>query len=757
MKEILGFLPDIPDDVRKARLGQGFDSLTGKLKENGEIFRLDKMKKASFTDYTTGTLVSTYQVDRSSSEVASNSFSSTAAQAETSFWRVSASVSASMDKEQEQANSSFEENIVLQSIHSGYFMNFRSITAMTDKIYSCTFGSFRLFYDRIMKASNIAEYNIAYESFEKAYGDSCVTRVHLVAGSAFQITVKQTGSSVSKQAKYGASTSVTTPFGGASAAGDWGSGMSEKHSNGSMNCSVVHYPSDTPTYQFVHAEFEKRVEQGFNNLARDPLPDPERAPKTPVVAPDIKEYKGPDEEVEVPKQELSNDKIKEADDEKELKLAREGGHEGTLEEYRKDKRLQIEDLQDNTTKTNGGSNVANEASDVLKARENANSNGQSYYDILGVTRTATRSEIDSAYRREALLVHPDKHKGDPVAHAKFIELKRIVDTLRDPVKRKLYDEGYNNKNRISTPAVADNKMSLQQQREVTENTNSWDLGGFLVNSYETTKWTKLFPQLKRTFPLDDSPIYVVRFWLYYLTRLELLQYLRFQIDVGDDGATTLPGRVNLINLKNDANLFSELCDDLRKEIEAALNKPDFSQVDYLEQILAFDDELRITNRFRFASMKVYDTFFEHYDLFHNNPLGFVRVQFGGTVTYFRSNGGTTAVDGLRLPALLTDANRYYPFIFADGRSAMVCYYVHMQGFWFESSSDFFRLYRKEPNGGTLGWEAYSSIDPLWDVPQTFYGVNYDDLDTNGGKMFGVPFLSRLPFDKIVLPLHSTGA
>jgi len=212
-------------------------------------------------------------------------------------------------------------------------------------------------------------------------------------------------------------------------------------------------------------------------------------------------------------------------------------------------------------------------------------------------------------------------------------------------------------------------------------------------------------------------------------------------------------KMNLINLKNDANLFSILCDGLQQVIEAALNKPDFSQVDYLIQILAFDDKLRIDNLRRFASMKVYDIFFEHYDVFHNNPLGFVRVFDGGTtVTYLHSNGGNAAVGSLLLPALLTDATRSYPMIHIDGRTEMV-HYSSRQLFVspLHISGDFFQQYPKVPNGGTLSLEAYRGFGI------TFYGANYDDLEANGGKMFGVPFLSKLPFDGIVSPLHPTGA
>ncbi len=72
-----------------------------------------------------------------------------------------------------------------------------------------------------------------------------------------------------------------------------------------------------------------------------------------------------------------------------------------------------------------------------------------YYKILGVDKNAALSEIKKAYRKKALLYHPDTTKGDIESKKEFIKSQEANEILSNPAKKSAYDKF------IQTPFSAD--------------------------------------------------------------------------------------------------------------------------------------------------------------------------------------------------------------------------------------------------------------------------------------------------------------
>jgi molecular chaperone DnaJ len=62
-----------------------------------------------------------------------------------------------------------------------------------------------------------------------------------------------------------------------------------------------------------------------------------------------------------------------------------------------------------------------------------------YYDVLGVSKNATKEEIKKAYRKKALEHHPDRNKAKD-AEERFKEVNEAYEVLSDPKKKQTYDQ-----------------------------------------------------------------------------------------------------------------------------------------------------------------------------------------------------------------------------------------------------------------------------------------------------------------------------
>src|SRR3989475_6090078 len=95
-----------------------------------------------------------------------------------------------------------------------------------------------------------------------------------------------------------------------------------------------------------------------------------------------------------------------------------------------------------------------------------------YYHVLGVMRTATATEIKSAYRKLARKRHPDVNRGSEKAAREFALLSLAYHTLIDPQERALHDQQLSQPKRDGSILSSDNPHA-QRARNIAAQAR-WD-------------------------------------------------------------------------------------------------------------------------------------------------------------------------------------------------------------------------------------------------------------------------------------------
>lgn len=104
---------------------------------------------------------------------------------------------------------------------------------------------------------------------------------------------------------------------------------------------------------------------------------------------------------------------------------------------------------------------------------------KNYYEVLGISKTASSDEIKKAYRNLAFKYHPDRNSGDKVAEEKFKEINEAYDVLSDEKKRADYDSFGTSNSRYSGT-----NNSYNRNNDFTNEETFWNwFNGNTTNSY----------------------------------------------------------------------------------------------------------------------------------------------------------------------------------------------------------------------------------------------------------------------------------
>src|SRR5688572_7637037 len=99
-----------------------------------------------------------------------------------------------------------------------------------------------------------------------------------------------------------------------------------------------------------------------------------------------------------------------------------------------------------------------------------------YYKILDLPSTASQQDIKKAYRKLAMVYHPDKNAGNGLAAAHFLAIQEAYEVLSDPDRRSRYSQQrwyrQGSRNRSDEPLTP--KMILQKSRQLNRYISTLD-------------------------------------------------------------------------------------------------------------------------------------------------------------------------------------------------------------------------------------------------------------------------------------------
>jgi DnaJ-class molecular chaperone len=107
-----------------------------------------------------------------------------------------------------------------------------------------------------------------------------------------------------------------------------------------------------------------------------------------------------------------------------------------------------------------------------------------YYSVLGIARTATESEIKTAFRKKARELHPDVNRDDPSSEERFKEVNEAYEVLSDAEKRRMYDRFGEDWQRYRDAGIDPNDVGSartssagRQRTTADDDFESWFTGG----------------------------------------------------------------------------------------------------------------------------------------------------------------------------------------------------------------------------------------------------------------------------------------
>jgi hypothetical protein len=343
-------IPDVPDDIKGVRIGSCYDAFTRKIMDAAWAI-LPSSATSDDVVFIKGRGDLFIRANASAASNASASVFSLDTKASGGYDSAAVGVNASLEFNMQTATASshHEENLNIYCSYAftGQRQELRKMDA--DELIKIMTPTFHAKYDAVIKASTLKDYLKAYLEFAEAFGQGCVTRVFLTAGSAFRLTLQRTDDASATRQKYGGSASFSAHYGGgyggASVAVAWAKDQQYADSKTTLEMVLDNVPEDTPTAEWVNAQLNNFQNQTLSSLTQkaDLIKPPDASEHGgPPTAPALP-HGVPDKSREAGKTKVDpNDKS--IDEGLRTALMKKDGFDGSWDDYVKEQKKQYESL-----------------------------------------------------------------------------------------------------------------------------------------------------------------------------------------------------------------------------------------------------------------------------------------------------------------------------------------------------------------------------------------------------------------------------
>jgi len=282
-------LPEIPLEIKAARIGTCYDSVKRMLKYDTIVFDVNRLPKGAII-MVDGKAALKLRADSSVSKNAQDTFFSVDSDAKFGSW-VSAGYS------MESSNSGAETNKTLNCycsyIYSGQRLILQNLDS--DTLFSYMRDDFQKALTELADETDPASFLLKYINFQQTFGYGCVTELLLTSGSAFQMSAQYSDSQTANRAKYKADVAIGSPWGGASVASSFAKQVQTADNKATLDLSSEFIPQNTPTKGWCESLANTLLAKGLQYLANDSSMisaysgDAPKAPKIPEGTPSKKD------------------------------------------------------------------------------------------------------------------------------------------------------------------------------------------------------------------------------------------------------------------------------------------------------------------------------------------------------------------------------------------------------------------------------------------------------------------------------------